>query len=70
MRQGAKLIDLDPIERGRLSVGVRGRPRHRSLILHAWGAKAVKEILGKHMGIDPALLQTNKDPFESFRECL
>lgn len=39
-----------------------------SLIMHRWGTKAIREMLGKHMGHD--IPQADKQPFEDFVDTL
>lgn len=58
-------IALPKLALARLYVtGQPGSP----LIIHAWGRKAIREMLGKHMGHD--IPQANKEPFEDFVDTL
>ena len=60
-----KLLTVTPTNFKIAQIAVVGQP-DSPFISHNWSGKAIREMLGKHMGYKPEDLQQNKDPFQDF----
>ena len=65
--RGRTAIQIELPRFGLTRLYVVGQPGS-SLIMHRWGVKAIREMLGKHMGHD--IPQADKQPFEDFVDTL
>lgn len=58
-----ELVEIKPIERNRATIRIEG---DTPLIMHAWSAKAKREILAKELAITKAKARDPKSPVEDF----
>ena len=65
--ENAMVLEIKPVELVKLRVRIRGTS---PLIVHAWGAKAKKEMLDKQMGVTKAKAREKKNPVGDFIESL
>lgn len=67
-RAPTKQIEVKPSRFNQFKLPIVGM--EAPVIVHSWGVKAIREMLGKHMGVDGEALRTDKDPFADFLDGL